>query len=376
MLHFIHPDDVILFDTIKRAMEHVARDYNLPLRSITPMPAPKAPIQLGDCSIDGHIRLVMRFLHDGEWTEARHEDDVWRTAAHELAHLRHFNHGVQFQEFEEEMRLAISHQREDHRQRIIDKLVKMQAQRDSEAKIGNAAAAEAFAGMINRMLIEYELNPTDLDYARATDRDPVIEIRVDLTKYRIDKVKRRVAWQESLARVVAKAHLCSFLVVKGTNQIIFVGTRAHALVAEYAFGVLVPAAHDLSIKERLRYSQKRIREGANRRDIYGFREAWLSAFVQRIAERFDEARKEAVETNTVNPGDHTTALVRLNGAMTKVQEHIDAKFGKKRRYASALNGGSSHNADGRAWGRAAADRMPIGRRGITASTGTVRGLLK
>jgi hypothetical protein len=201
----------------------------------------------------------------------------------------------------------------------------------------------------------------------------VIEIRVDLEKYGIKPQRTRIAWQESLARIVAKAHLCTFLIIPGTNKITFVGTKSHAMVAEYAYGILCPATHKMADKEYHTYRFKCEREGDSTK-AYGYRPAWLAAFLERIQERFDEARKSAVAESVPVGCDTSTALIRLDGAMVKVREYIDGKFGKRRSYASALNGGSSHHQDGRAHGRAAADRMVIGRKGITAST--TRGLLR
>jgi hypothetical protein len=70
------------------------------------------------------------------------------------------------------------------------------------------------------------------------------------------------------------------------------------------------------------------------------------------------------------PGSESTALIRLNGALQKVNDYIDHRFGKKRTYANPLNGGAAFHAQGNAAGRAAADRMPIGRKGVTGGGGS------
>lgn len=132
----IHPDDLLFFNEVAAAMKLVAGQYGLPLRSVTayPMPTRGMADRLGDCCATGDIRLVMRATVDGAWVEEpRTPEDIWRTAAHELAHLRHLNHGVAFQEFEEEMRTAIGNRREDHQDKVLRRLVKLQAARDGEA---------------------------------------------------------------------------------------------------------------------------------------------------------------------------------------------------------------------------------------------------
>jgi len=369
----LHPDDILLFHEVATAMRRVAKNYDLPLKSVEPAPTPEAPTWLGTCTANGEIHLVLRFTVGGEWTEPRREEDVWNTGAHELAHLRHFNHGVAFQEFEEELQMAMKHQKQDHRERVIERLVKMQASRESEAEIGNTEAAEAFASMINKMLIDYELSPTDIDYARTNERDPVIEMSVDLTKYRIVKKRVRIAWQESLARVVAKAHLCKFLIQSGTNNIWFVGTKSHVMVAEYAYGVLISAADKLSFIEWGAFYDKCKAEHGNAKAVHGFRSAWLAAFVERIASRFDENRAVAVAAAPVCAEGVSTSLVRLNASLVKAQEYIDGKYGKRRKYSSALNGGMANHAAGRAAGRAAADRMVLSKGLSTAPASKLLG---
>lgn len=380
----LHPEDVLLFADVAAAMRRVATNYELPLRSISPLPDAHLDLDTdrwGDCSHDGHIRLMMRpkVATDSGlmvWADAPlSPGEIWRTAAHELAHLRFLSHGGQHEDLTLELEQALSNQQQDHREKVLRKLVKMQAQRDSEAKLGNSEAAEAFAGAINRMLIEYELNPTDIDYARTADNDPVIEIAVELTRYGPELTARvRVAWQESLARVCATSHLCRYLVRKGSNQIWFVGTRSHALVAEYAFGTLVSAATDLSAKARHDYWTDRGWRKALPEER-GYREAWLSSFVSRIGQRFDDARREALEahvaahsTPTDAPGATSTAVLRLNTALVKVQDYMDTKFSGRRARIKSAVGRYTHNTDGHRDGKAAADRMAIGRKAVTAVT--------
>jgi hypothetical protein len=374
----IHPDDLLFFQEVRTAMFRVAKRYELPLTSVEPLANDQV---FGRCSSTGHITIAMRALINGEWApEPVSPKLVWDKAAHELAHLRHLNHGTKFNEFWMELHDALQNEEEDHKEKLLRKLVKLQAQRQSEAQLGNSAAAEAFAAMINKMLVENELSATDIDYARANDNDPVVEFKVDLEHYGIEKFETRCAWQESLARVVAKAHMCSFLLRSGSNQIWFVGTKSHATVAEYAYGILVTAADKMVMTELRRFRRECLATDGHKRRAHGFRNAWLNAFVQRIAQRFDEARAVAVaeaearEVRQSVPGGTSTAVIRLNGAMTKVQRYMDDKFKKKSANPLATNRRS--NAEGTRRGQAAADRMVIGRRAIANTASGPRGLLK
>jgi hypothetical protein len=365
----LHPDDLLFFNEVAAAMRRVAARYELPLRTVSafPMPASGMAGCKGDCATwSGDIRLVMRCTVDGVFCdEPRTPSEVWETAAHELSHLRHPNHGAAFQSFRLELSQALKNQQEDHKEKVLARLVKMQASRDGEAVLGNSEAAEAFAAAINRMLLEHELSPSDIDYARATDKDPVIEIQAKLLTYGIDVKKQRIAWQESLARIVAKAHLCTFLIRRGSNEIFFVGTKSHATVAEYAYGTLVPAAEKMSTKAKYAYGHECFKRDGHWKGVNGFREAWLAAFIDRIGERFEEARRAAVATA---PEGSSVALMRLDGALIKARKYTDDKF-QGRRGVSALNSMRvNSNLEGGRRGRAAADAMTIGRRGVSGAS--------
>lgn len=364
----IHPDDILTFHEVTKAMRKLATEYNLPLKSVSGLPMPKTGMadRMGECTNDGHIRLVLRCTVNGKWCdEPMSPEEIWDTAAHELAHLRHFNHGLQFQEFEDELKLAMENRKANHRKKILDKLVKLQRQLHSEAAIGNAEAAEAFAGMINKMLIEYELNPSDIDYATAADHDPVVELFYRPASYGAKSAKTRVAWQEHLGSVVAQAHLCKILISPGSNMLVFVGTKSHATVAEYVYGTMVPLIERMSkAAEVVYWRQTGSGRGADNK-AKGYRSAWINGFIKRIFERFDDARKAAVAASVRTGGSETMAMVRLNGSLVKVRKYIDDKFDGKKNVASHLNGGYRNHKDGLVAGRAAADQITLGRRGVT-----------
>lgn len=128
--------------------------------------------------------------------------------------------------------------------------------------------------------------------------------------------------------------------------------------------MLVPSAAKMAYHARRHYMRKLFREtGSWKVNNPGFKESWLKAFVERIEERFKEARAAAV---TAAPEGSSVALVRLNGALVKVRKYVDDKFSSKRN-VSALNSLRANHRVGAAMGRAAADSMPIGRRGVTSS---------
>lgn len=367
----LHPDDVLFFHEVRDAMRVVAIRYGLRLQSIKPFPMPAEQMadRLGDCTHDGHIRLVLRATEHGTWCpNPRTPEKVWLTAAHELAHLKHFNHGTAHGEFTLELEEALRNLQEDHKEKVIKKLVKMTTVMNGEAALGNTEAAEAFAQAINRLMLENELAPSQLDYARSAGDNPIVELPVDFGAYSLDKKKARIAWQDTLARIIAKSHLCTYLVRRGSNQIWFVGTKTHAIMAEYAFGTLVPLTEQLADKEYYDYHMGLRREGRNITLARGFRPSWIAAFIERIEERFESAKRAAVAEA---PEGTSVALMRLDGALQRARAYVDDKFKSK---IGSVQGIRANHSDARRLGRAAADRMNIGQRGV--SSGAPKGLLK
>jgi hypothetical protein len=244
--------------------------------------------------------------------------------------------------------------------KILDKLSKLKAAQESEARIGNSAAAEAFASMINAMLLRHELSMEEIPQGGLAPEEPIIELKADLAAYGIRGARVRIGWQEMLAGVVAHAHLCKHLVARGTNKIWFVGTESNAACAEYAYGVLASAADRMSMAAREQWWKNEC--GGRHLSSGNYRAAWLHGFISRIAERFDEARRAEVQAT----GNASMALVKLDGALMRAKDYVSAKFKGKKGIAAAAVG--TGNRDGYGAGRAAADTIAVGRKGITAAS--------
>lgn len=240
--------------------------------------------------------------------------------------------------------------------KILDKLAKLKAAAEGEAAIGNAEAAEAFAGMINTLLLRHDLSMADVPTSIGAPEEPIVEHLVDPSKHEIKFTRNRIAWQEALARVVADAHMCRFLVTSGTNYITLVGTREHVMVAEYAYVVLVRAADKMSWDARNEW-WKSVHGGRHVKSG-NFRAAWLLGFIERIGERFAEVRRTEVKA----AANASTALMCINKALSRANSYVDDKY-KRKAGAVHLQRG---NWEGRKLGRAAADKMAIGQKGVDA----------
>ena len=85
----------MLIEELERDAARIARVFGLRYRVIEPE-RPQVKRRLGVCYRDGTIRI--RLLHATTRRPLKYSSLV-DTLCHELAHLRHFNHGKRFQAF-------------------------------------------------------------------------------------------------------------------------------------------------------------------------------------------------------------------------------------------------------------------------------------
>lgn len=256
------------------------------------------------------------------------------------------------------------------RQKILDKLAKMKAQAQGEAQLGNEAAAEAFAEAFNRMLLKHELSEADVDRHTGKTDEPIVTVITDWKRHwrpgdRASKFatgNKRIPWQEELARVIAKAHLCRFLVdvqtfggiTRETDTIWFVGTKANAETAEFVYTTLVLAASDMARADERRYRKefKNWDRRSRRSEMKDYKESWLMGFVFRMGERFDEIKKKVVQEDSSG-----TALMRLDQALVRVGQWMEKQNTKTVKSAES---DIQLNAAGHLAGIRAANKMPLG----------------
>ena len=82
-------------ERLRRHGELLARAFELPLRSIEPE-GERVKRRYGICFADGSIRIR---LHQVRGSDVLKYSVMVDTLCHELAHLRHFNHGRRFWQF-------------------------------------------------------------------------------------------------------------------------------------------------------------------------------------------------------------------------------------------------------------------------------------
>jgi hypothetical protein len=223
--------------------------------------------------------------------------------------------------------------------KVLERIGKLKAHMDSAKDLNNEAEAQAFASMIQQLLMKHKLEMTDIQYTAHVKDEPVEEHLVGgdwdyVNRKRVMKdfpdveiFKRRVKWMEDLGSVIADAHNCSMLISQMSSQIWFVGMKSNIAVAEYIYITMLRTIDKLSHKEYMKFRREcRARDGGGGkflRETWGFKQAWIDGFITRLAQRFRDAKAKMEQDNS------GTALVRINKEALAVRDYLKAKFGHK-----------------------------------------------
>lgn len=255
-------------------------------------------------------------------------------------------------------------------EKILDKLAKLKRHADSAKAIGSEAEAQAFADMLQKLLLDHKLSMSDIDFETMEKDSPVETHYINYSQYPDIKLKgTRVAWIEDLAAMVARAHFCRILVHKGSSRITLVGRKEDVTVAEWMFIVLQRAAEKISGRAYDAYRNEERRKAiaehgeAGRHGsmphTFGFRESFITGFINRLRERLKETQAAATASSSM-------ALMRLSKSDAAVVDYM-AKFTGK---AGQLSRNSRYHGEGLSRGRSAADRINLGTRGVDAGAPT------
>ena len=85
--------DEIVVALLRRHAQRLAQSFDLPLRALY-AESPRVKRRYGICYADGTIKIRLRSVRSGELLR---ESSLVDTLCHELAHLRHFDHGARFE---------------------------------------------------------------------------------------------------------------------------------------------------------------------------------------------------------------------------------------------------------------------------------------
>lgn len=256
------------------------------------------------------------------------------------------------------------------RAKLLDRIRKLWAKAESLKAMGPEYEHEAltFAANAQKMLNKYKLSLDDLAMSEMQRDEPVDEEALN----RAGK-KRVEDWARSLAHVVARAHFCRAIMEKGSDRIWLVGRETDRKVAMYVLTILLRAADQLSDKAARAFrKQQRSEVGATTSDNKNYRRAWLSGFVERVAERYREEEMKLEREQQQSAGT-SLVLVKKN-ALAQVDSFVDAnvQLVAPRRPRRSSSGGRSIGENsrdaGRDAGRAAANTVNIRGTGLGAGS--------
>ena len=220
------------------------------------------------------------------------------------------------------------------RDKAIDRAAKLQAQMESEHKLGNSQAAEAFAAAMQRLMLEHELNDHEVERARMAGtkvpEEPIVETWVKPERLGIKTKKARSANLETMAAIIGRAHLCRIIIKRHTNFIGFVGTARHAEVAEYMLATLYRALGKIAKESYERTHHATVPPTP----LPGYQTAFKRGFLMQLASRYEaERQRVAAEHDAAN--NTGTALMRLDGALQRVDRYMDERFAGPRFFFGA-----------------------------------------
>jgi hypothetical protein len=241
---------------------------------------------------------------------------------------------------------------------VIDKIRKLMKHRDSAAAIGSEHEAAAFAEKIQQLMTEHEI---EISQIKMDERDSAYDDKVDKEYFVYWKhdipIRRKMQWQHTLATSVARAHFCEILIPnsKSENWLFFVGKQANRTVAIYMFTVLCRTALNLAQIEYLKAWKIEQREGDVTR-LRGFKQSFLSSFVDRVAFRY---LKAAVEARVKS---ETTALILRN-----VENDVKLFMSSFSPAENSANEGDVWNEVGRRAGRNVGDKVSLAANAVNQS---------
>lgn len=248
-------------------------------------------------------------------------------------------------------------------EKLLDKLTKLKRHADSAKAIGSEAEAQAFAEKLQSLLLEHDLQMSDLDFEKLAVDEPIGDNLVDFAEYGIPVKKSRVAWMQTLAVMVAKANFCRVLVYARSSNFTLVGRAEHRAVAEYMIVTLTRAVMDISKTAHTKYIWEVWKRDHSTAAARGFKDSFITGFLYRLFERI-EARKNAAA------GSSSTALVRINRETQAVDDEMTRRqVAGQTRKMHGLRLADPSNREGIRRGKDAADKVNLDGKAVAGSAG-------
>lgn len=249
------------------------------------------------------------------------------------------------------------------RDEVLNQLAKLKRHEECARNLGSIAEANAFALRIATILEKHMLEMVDIDLAGGDTGEALGELFTPFDRTHLGNSRRRVAWVERLASLLCKETGCSYLVTSGSNAIHLVGKPAQRKLAQYLLESLVHFASFNSEEDRKK-ARTHVETQEDFNDMRGYRQSWITGFIDELDQRFEERRAEAFNTPT------GVALMRIDNDCALSRKWVKEEYGCGS--ARATKRQTGHSASGYAQGKRQARNANINRGvGSGASRGRI-----
>jgi len=240
----------------------------------------------------------------------------------------------------------------EEREKILDKLRKLNAMAESAAELGSEHEAQAFAAKVQELLTAYKLNRADIG-GEAPKDEPINITYVSWRDLGLESRKVRVGWTERLGHFVAEAYYCDFVICGWGGHIgMLVGAETDRKVATYMYVTLGRFLQKL-VEQEYAAAWKRCLAAGDVTLCRGFKAGFTYGFLTRLKERFDEEVRPKADV----PLATTTAIVHVRrDSLAKVKEWQKDNMNLRPVRGTQLDDGSR---EGRARGKSAADAVDL-----------------
>lgn len=227
------------------------------------------------------------------------------------------------------------------RERMKELARKLKAMADSAEEVGNDAEAKAFAVKMQKVMHQYSIDLSEIEYQDVRD-EKIIQRIVRMSEVGHKDMKRKEVWTRDLALSLATHFFCRVHHYRSSNMLSFVGREEHVESLKCTLAAFIYLTFKLQRKAyhkiywSVRPPQSHMSVEERRAILKGFKPSWRSGFSTGIA----VALKEEIEKRKQVEDEGQYALIRLKDMMTTVDDYIseNVTFSKRQSTSSVYTG--------------------------------------
>jgi hypothetical protein len=173
------------------------------------------------------------------------------------------------------------------------------------------------AGVLANLLLKYGISVEKARMLRGSkEEETVAEEWVSKGTPGFRYYKRRIWWQEQLARIVTQHTGCGFFITKHSNSIGFIGASANRKVAIHLHVMLSRLIDEVTDKSYRREYQRQRASGIDKPQLTNYRVSFVAGALELLSRRLKKAHDDAVAT------DQKFALMVINKNALAIQKYM------------------------------------------------------